>query len=114
MRRCRCSSNSSGRTTHIPNHPNRLTFGNAVLSRRECLGYGAALGRSMGLDVVSSHELGRDGTSDEVQLAFAVAQQRCMVTFDRIDYQRLAREYEARGRGYFGILLLSPAFESGP
>ena len=43
----------------------------------------ADLARAQGLDVVSSHECGRDGLSDEEQLRLAAEKGRCFVARNR-------------------------------
>lgn len=40
----------------------------------------ADIARARGLDILSSHESGRDGLTDEVQLRLAAAEGRCLVT----------------------------------
>jgi|SRR5579883_3368098 len=66
----------------------------------------AILARARGLDVVSGHELGHDGWSDEQQLAFAAAEGRCLVTADVKDFTRLSREWSAGGLPHSGVLCL--------
>ncbi|MBI5947567.1 MAG: DUF5615 family PIN-like protein [Chloroflexi bacterium] len=66
----------------------------------------ARAGRLAGLDIVSSHEAGRDGTSDEVQLLFAAAEGRCFVTQNYRDLRRLTVAFHERNLPHFGVLFL--------
>jgi hypothetical protein len=51
----------------------------------------AVIARSLGLDVVSVHEIGRTGLSDEAQLRFAASETRILVTRNRDDFIALTR-----------------------
>jgi predicted nuclease of predicted toxin-antitoxin system len=53
----------------------------------------AEIGRGLGLDVVSVHEIDRRGFSDEEQLRFAITQHRALVTRNRDDFLRLTRSF---------------------
>ena len=69
----------------------------------------AVLAQRLGLDVLSSHAVGNDGKPDDVQLAFATAQGRCIVTNNHRDFLQLAQTYDREGRLHVGILPLSPS-----
>jgi predicted nuclease of predicted toxin-antitoxin system len=69
----------------------------------------AAIARSYGVDVVSSHELGHDGSPDDVQLAIAVSMGRCIVTNNHAHFVALAEQYAQEGRPHSGMLLLAPS-----
>lgn len=56
-------------------------------------------------DCVSTQEAGNRGTSDSEQLAFAVKQDRAILTFNIRDFVRLAQEYAASGRRHRGIVV---------
>ncbi|MDZ7706778.1 MAG: DUF5615 family PIN-like protein [Trueperaceae bacterium] len=69
----------------------------------------ADVGRGLGLDVVSVHELARTGLSDEHQLAFAASERRILVTCNRDDFVALTRSFYATGRPHAGIVMVSRA-----
>ena len=56
-------------------------------------------------DVVSAHEAGRWGMSDEEQLGYAAAQGRTLFSFNATDYLRLHREWMEASRAHRGIIL---------
>ncbi|HZU76103.1 MAG TPA: DUF5615 family PIN-like protein [Dehalococcoidia bacterium] len=66
----------------------------------------APLARSRGLDVTSSHELGRDGYPDEEQPALAAGEGRCVVTKNGRDFRSLSLAFEAHGWPHAGVLVL--------
>jgi len=61
--------------------------------------------RSHGHDVLTLQQAGmtNQGIDDESVLAFAVSQQRAVITFDKLDYLRLHR----RVTSHFGIIVCS-------
>lgn len=59
------------------------------------------------IDVVSVHELGRLGWSDEQQLESDASDGRILVTRNRDDFLALGRAFYAAGRPFPGILILS-------
>lgn len=65
----------------------------------------AAALRRQGLDAVNAHECGRKGASDTEQLTFAVSQQRAFMTFNLVDFERLADEYFWQDKHHFGIIV---------
>jgi Domain of unknown function (DUF5615) len=66
----------------------------------------AEIGRGLGLDVVSVHEIDRRGFSDEEQLRFAITQHRTLVTRNRDDFLRLTRSFYASGELHDGLLIV--------
>ncbi len=66
----------------------------------------ATIGREWGLDVMSSHECGRDGLSDEEQLHRAAADGRVFVTRNHRDFVQLTRQFFENQWPHTGVLLL--------
>lgn len=65
----------------------------------------AALLRSRGYDVQTTREAGRLTTDDAAQLAYAVVQQRALLTHNRADFETLHRLYMDSGQHHSGIIL---------
>lgn len=61
--------------------------------------------RQRGFDARHVLELKRGGLSDPEQFAFAVKQRRAILTHNIRDYVLLHREYRAKGRTHYGILV---------
>ncbi len=57
-----------------------------------------------GVDAISIHTIRRGGFTDEEQLAFAVAEGRTLVTYNRGDFQDLDSQWRLEGREHAGIL----------
>ncbi len=66
----------------------------------------AVIARSLGLDVVSVHEIGRTGLSDEDQLRFAASETRILVTRNRDDFIALTHRAYATNAPHHGVLLV--------
>jgi hypothetical protein len=56
-------------------------------------------------DVVSAHEVGRWGLSDEEQLAYAATEGRALFTYNTPDYLRLHLAWLQRGQEHYGIIV---------
>lgn len=67
----------------------------------------AEIGRGLGLDVVSVHELDRRGFTDEEQLRFSIAEARIFVTRNRDDFLRLSLAFFHRGELCPGLLIVA-------
>ncbi len=61
--------------------------------------------RQRGYDAVHVQEVGRKGIADAEQLGYAVAQQRCLVSFNVGDFARLHVAYTSEGKAHSGIIL---------
>lgn len=61
--------------------------------------------RKHGFDVSSTTELKMDGDNDEVQMAFAVSQQRAIVSMNHRDFAPLHEKYLEEGKEHWGIIL---------
>jgi predicted nuclease of predicted toxin-antitoxin system len=72
----------------------------------------AEVARRVGIDVVSSREVGNNGAHDDVQLAYAAAQGRVMVTRNAADYIPLTEQFAAEGRPHCGLLLVPPSLSN--
>ena len=66
----------------------------------------AVIARSIGLDVVSVHHIGRNGLSDEDQLRFAASESRILVTRNRDDFIALTHRAYATNAPHHGVLLV--------
>ena len=67
----------------------------------------AVIARSLGVDVVSSHECGRDGLSDDEQLRLAANEGRCFVTRNRDDFIALTVQRFEAGEPHAGVLIVT-------
>ncbi|MFG6094476.1 hypothetical protein D0962_33050 [Leptolyngbyaceae cyanobacterium CCMR0082] len=65
----------------------------------------ATLLRSRGLDVLTTVEAEVTGYSDAEQLAFATSLERCILTHNRVDFERLHLEYVQSEREHSGIIV---------
>ncbi|HVT61790.1 MAG TPA: DUF5615 family PIN-like protein [Thermoanaerobaculia bacterium] len=66
----------------------------------------AEIGRGVGLDVVSVHEIDRRGFLDEEQLRVAIGAGRILVTRNRDDFVRLTRSFFQVGEFHHGLLIV--------
>ncbi len=66
----------------------------------------AIIGRARGLDITSSHELGRNSLPDEKQLRLAAEEGLCFVTCDYTDFTRLTRLFLENQWPHAGLLLV--------
>jgi Domain of unknown function (DUF5615) len=66
----------------------------------------ATLLRSQGLDVATVPEQATLGRTDREQLAFATSLGRCIVTHNRVDFERLHRQYLEEDRRHAGIVIV--------
>lgn len=67
----------------------------------------ATLLQARGLDVTTAREQDMLGESDETQLAFASSMGRCILTHNRLDFEKLHTHYVATGKRHAGILIAS-------
>jgi predicted nuclease of predicted toxin-antitoxin system len=66
----------------------------------------AVIARTLGIDAVSVHELGRCGLSDDEQFEYAVAEKRIVVTRNRDDFIVLVASAFAAGKQAPGVLIV--------
>jgi predicted nuclease of predicted toxin-antitoxin system len=72
----------------------------------------AEIARGHGLDVISALEIGNVGLPDLLQLEFAAREDRCMVTKDRGDFNRLYLSFLERNQPHSGILSVPKSLPS--
>jgi hypothetical protein len=61
--------------------------------------------RSRGFIANSALEAGLLGSNDETQPAYAVSQQKTLISHNRIHFEALAKEYFVEGRKHYGIII---------
>jgi len=61
--------------------------------------------RQRGFDVVHAQDLKRKGKPDIEQLAFAVQEERCLVTFNIRDFVVLHNQYAGLNKEHWGIIV---------
>jgi hypothetical protein len=66
----------------------------------------ATLLRYRGLDVTSVPEQLTLGRTDEEQLELAISMSRCLLTYNRVDFERLHIQYMEDNRQHFGIIVV--------
>jgi predicted nuclease of predicted toxin-antitoxin system len=66
----------------------------------------ATLLRSRGLDVATVPEQATRGKTDSEQLEFATGLGRCLLTHNRVDFERLHLQYIAESKEHFGIVVV--------
>jgi len=72
----------------------------------------ARLLRARGHDVVSAHEAGATGLTDEEQLQRATAMGRAILTYNYKDFIRLAHERAAARAAHGGIIIAYHQYEA--
>jgi predicted nuclease of predicted toxin-antitoxin system len=66
----------------------------------------ATLLRSRGLDITTVSEQATLGKTDREQLEFATFMNRCILTHNRVDFERLHLQYIEKNREHFGIIVV--------
>jgi predicted nuclease of predicted toxin-antitoxin system len=66
----------------------------------------ATLLRSRGLDITTVPERSTLGKTDLEQLEFATSMSRCILTHNRVDFERLHLQYIEENRQHFGIIIV--------
>lgn len=61
--------------------------------------------RRRGVEIQSTHEAGNLGSTDEEQLAYAVAQEACLFTHDD-DLLTIAERWQQIGKEHFGVIFV--------
>ena len=65
----------------------------------------ADLVRVRGFQATTTQEARQTGKSDAEQFAYAVSQQKTMLTHNRTDFEALAQKYFATGQEHHGIVI---------
>ena len=65
----------------------------------------ADLVRSRSFEVTTTNDVGRKGKSDPEQLEYAANRKLTIVTYNRIDFERLAQQHFAVNRIHYGIII---------
>jgi len=65
----------------------------------------ADLVRARGFQAITTQEAGQTGKNDAEQFAYAVSQQKTILTHNRSDFELLAQQYLAAGQTHCGILI---------
>ncbi len=66
----------------------------------------ATLLRSRGLNITTVPEQGNLGKTDREQLEFATSMDRCILTHNRVDFERLHIQYCEEGKEHAGIIII--------
>ncbi len=67
----------------------------------------ATLLHARGFDVVTTRDENMLGQDDLAQLSHAISVERCIVTHNRVDFERLHQDYMETGRDHSGIIVAS-------
>jgi len=67
----------------------------------------AVLLRAKGFDAVTTRDEQMLTQPDPRQMAHAISLERCILTHNRLDYERLHQAYIAQGLPHFGIIISS-------
>ena len=65
----------------------------------------ADLLRSRGFEVITTQEAGNIGKSDAEQIDYAIANNKVMLTHNRVDFEIIHKEYLAVNKQHFGIIV---------
>ena len=60
---------------------------------------------AQGIDATTTREQGMLGKTDREQLAYAASVERCILTHNRVDFERLHLEFMADERQHSGIII---------
>jgi hypothetical protein len=72
----------------------------------------AAIVRTRGVDITSSHETGRKSWTDPRLLRQAGEEGRCVITRNYSDFARFTREFEAQGLPHAGVVYVPRSLPS--
>jgi hypothetical protein len=83
-----------------------MTVRAALYTDEDMSAFVATLLRSRGLDVTTVPEQATLGKTDNEQLEFATSIGRCIITHNRVDFERLHLRYIADDRRHCGIIVV--------
>ncbi len=65
----------------------------------------ADLIRARGFSVTTTHQAGNLGKSDAGQFEFAANQKKVLLTHNRVDFEKLAKQYFNKNKTHYGIII---------
>lgn len=65
----------------------------------------AELLRRKGFSATTARDCEQLGKSDKEQIEFAVSQKRALVTHNRVDFERLVKEYFLKDKLHYGVII---------
>ncbi|MEH2368821.1 DUF5615 family PIN-like protein [Nostoc sp.] len=83
-----------------------MTVFAALYSDEDMSALVATLLRSRGLDITTVSEQATLGKTDREQLEFATSVSRCILTHNRVDFERLHLQYIEDNKEHFGIIVV--------
>ncbi|MHC5741276.1 MAG: DUF5615 family PIN-like protein [Nostoc sp.] len=83
-----------------------MTVFAALYSDEDMSALFARLLRSRGLDITTVSEQATLGKTDREQLEFATSVGRCILTHNRVDFERLHLQYIEENKEHFGIIVV--------
>ena len=83
-----------------------MTFFAALYTDEDMSALVATLLRSRGLDITTVSEQATLGKTDREQLEFATSVGRCILTHNRVDFERLHLKYIEENKEHFGIIVV--------
>ncbi|MEH2290879.1 DUF5615 family PIN-like protein [Nostoc sp.] len=83
-----------------------MTVFAALYSDEDMSALVATLLRSRGLDITTVSEQATLGKTDREQLELATSAGRCILTHNRVDFERLHLQYIDENKEHFGIIIV--------
>ncbi|MBD0265366.1 MAG: DUF5615 family PIN-like protein [Tolypothrix sp. Co-bin9] len=83
-----------------------MTVFAALYSDEDMSALVARLLRSRDLDITTVSEQATLGKTDREQLEFATSVSRCILTHNRVDFERLHLQYIEENKEHFGIIIV--------
>jgi predicted nuclease of predicted toxin-antitoxin system len=83
-----------------------MTIFAAIYTDEDMSALVATLLRSRGFDITTVPEQSTLGKTDSEQLKFSTSLNRCIVTHNRVDFERLHLQYMDEDKPHFGIIIV--------
>ncbi|MEH2333562.1 DUF5615 family PIN-like protein [Nostoc sp.] len=83
-----------------------MTVFAALYSDEDMSALVARLLRSRGFDIATVSEQATLGKTDREQLEFATSMSKCILTHNRVDFERLHLQYIDENKEHFGIIVV--------